>query len=366
MNRVYFDECGNTGQNLVDDQDPIFVLASCRFSAAAEKQVLEHFKNYKGPELKYSRLRRTDAGQRSVLRFLEDSAVESSAAAAFVIHKPFMIVTKYCDVVLEPSVREAGLNFYERGLNIATANLLTTTMPVFLNPKTWTHFLSAFVNVVRERSAGAFGDLIRLAELIHSHLENTQRDMANWFAPVLLLRREEFFETLGDHELDPLVTSYYLLVDHWGKKLGDRFEMCADQSKVLVKERDHLLALADPDIAPVEQGFDRRKMQFPLKIAGIRAVDSVVERQVQLADIIAGVLAGALKSPDRTKEGTFAYRALKLCFGKQFYIDGVWPNTEVDPKKLGTDELPSKSQFDLPTYTMMVGQKHPTTRKPKK
>jgi len=53
MNRVYFDECGNTGQNLVDDQDPIFVLASCRFSAAAEKQVLEHFKNYKGPELKY-------------------------------------------------------------------------------------------------------------------------------------------------------------------------------------------------------------------------------------------------------------------------------------------------------------------------
>jgi len=366
MNRVYFDESGNTGQNLLDAADPIFVLSSCRFSTDAEKQALEHFKSYKGSELKYSRLRKTEAGQRAVLRFLEDTLMDSLSAAAFVIHKPFMIVTKYCDMVLEPSAREAGLNFYERGLNIATANLLTTTMPVFLNPKTWNNFLAAFVRVVRERTQVAFMDFVRLAELVHSHLNHTERDMANWITPVLLLRQEEFFKTLGEHELDPLVPSYYVLADHWGRRLGERFEIWADQSKVLVKERERLLALADQDIAPVVQGFDRRQMEFPLKVASINAVDSTAERQVQLADVIGGTLAGALKSNNRGKDGTFENRALKTCFERRFYIDGVWPSAEIDPKQLETDKSPSKDQFDLPTYTMMVGQKHPATRRPRR
>jgi hypothetical protein len=156
-----------------------------------------------------------------------------------------------------------------------------------------------------------------------------------------------------------------VLADYWGKRLGESFEIWADQSKVLVKERERLLALSDQDITPVEQGFDRRKVQFPLKIANITAVDSTAERQVQLTDIISGVLAGALKSGNRATEGTFENRALKQCLQKQFYFDGIWPNTEIDPKQLGTDIPPSEGQFDLPTYTMMVQQQHPSTRRPK-
>lgn len=222
----------------------------------------------------------------------------------------------------------------------------------------------AFVRVVRERTPNSFRDFVRLAELIYNHLRHTQRDLAYWIAPVLLLRPHEFLRTLNDHELDPIVPAYYVLVNHWGKLLGERFEIQADQSKVLVKARERLLALSELDIAPVEQGFDHRKMEFPLKVASITPVDSAKERQVQLADVLAGVTAAALKSENRTKEGSFENRTLKLCFEKRLVVDAMWPDRAVDPKELGTDEPPKAGQFDLPTDTMMVGQKHPATRKP--
>lgn len=136
MKSVYFDESGNTGEDLLNLDNPMFVLSSCSFSADQEHTLVQHFSHYPGPELKCSRLRKTEAGRRAILQFLENSAVDATSAAAFVIHKPFMIVTKYCDIVLEPSARESRLNFYERGLNLATANLLTTVRPVYLNPKT--------------------------------------------------------------------------------------------------------------------------------------------------------------------------------------------------------------------------------------
>lgn len=366
MRTVYFDESGNTGQDLLNPDDPMFVLASCCFDADQQKTLLQHFSHYIGPELKASRLRKTAAGQRAILEFLEHSSVNSSTAAAHVTHKPFMVVTKYCDIVLEPSARAAGLNFYERGLNIAVANLLTTSMPVFLNPRSWKSFLAGFVRVVRERSQVAFRDFVRQAELIHSHLQHTNPEMANWFAPVLMLRPEELLPLLDGRELDPLVPAYYILVDHWGKTLGERFEIRPDQSKALAKERARLLDLADQEIAPVRQGFDRRTMEFPLKVAAITPVDSATVRQVQLADVVAGVLTGALKSKDRAKDGTFEHRALRLCFDKCLVVGAVWPTQDVTPEQLGTDEPPSEGQFDLARYTTMVAQKHPATRKLKR
>jgi hypothetical protein len=365
MNRVYFDESGNTGEDLWNAEDPIFVLSSCRFSPESEKDLLDYFKHYRGPELKFSRLRRNEAGRFAVLRFLEDPRINSSSVAAFIVHKPFMVVTKYCDLVLEPSAREAGLNFYERGLNIATANLLTTVMPVVLTPTTWNNFLRGFVRIIRERTHAAFNEFSRIAELIYAHLEHSNKELSYCIAPALLVRPAEFFSLLGDHVLDPIIPSYYVLSDYWGRSLQQSFEICADQSKVLVKERQRLLALGDQNITAVEQGFDRRKMQFPLKVGTINAVDSTVERQVQLADIISGSLSGALKSDDRRKDGTFENQILKICFSRKFYVNAIWPDKEVDPKRLETDEPPSEGQFDLPTYTMMVHQQHPITRKPK-
>ena len=180
-----------------------------------------------------------------MLAFLASAQVTSKTAAAFVIHKPFMVVTKYCDLVLEPSFRKAGLDFYKRGTNIATANILTTTMPVFLNPTTWSNFLSLFVRVVRERTPSLFNEWRRLAELIFAQLEHTERESADFFAPVFLMSdSSELFAGLGDDELDAgvdLALEIVALVDHVGD-VGARARFPLEEQD-LVENPEHLVRI---------------------------------------------------------------------------------------------------------------------------
>ncbi len=334
MMQIFVDECGNTGQNLIDEADPIFVLASCSFTDAEEHDLVSHFRDFKGPEFKFSRLRRRAAGQKAVLDFLGASALTPETTVAYVIHKPFMVVTKYCDLVLEPSFRELGINFYKRGMNIAIANLLTTIMPVVLNPASWSRFLKLFVRVIREQTPKAFSEWQKSAELIYSYLEHTDRDASHYFIPLLQMNScVGFLKTVNSDELDPLIPAYHATVDHWGKSLGCLFEVVADESKVLARERARLLMFSDPSLKPASVGYDRRKIDFPLKVADVIAVDSTASRQVQFADILSGAIANALKARLNRplQPGSFPHDALELCFSKKLIIGGVWPTSEVEP-----------------------------------
>jgi hypothetical protein len=366
VTKVFFDESGNTGQNLIDEADPIFTLASCSFNAAEEHESLLHFREFQGPELKFSRLRKSPKGQRAVLAFLKTASVTSENCGAVVFHKPFMVVTKYCDVVLEPSFRQAGLDFYERGLNIATANLLATTMSALLNPVTWLNFLSLFVRVVRERSPVLFSEWKRSAELIYAHLEYSNREMAYFIAPVFLMSDcSELMAMLDENELDPLVPAYHAIVGHWGRQIGCNFEVIADNSKVLAQARQRLLTLSDPNLKSFSAGYDQRRMEFPLKVSDIVAVDSTAFRQVQLADVLGGAITMALKARIKgpLQPASFAFEILKTCFSKGLIVHGLWPGREVDPSKLGTDIPPQPNDIDLAPYTAMILKAHPSTKK---
>jgi hypothetical protein len=277
-----------------------------------------------------------------------------------------MVVTKYCGLVLEPSFRKAGLDFYKRGANIAIANILTTTIPIFLNTTTWFNFFSLFVRVIRERKPPLFNEWRSLAELIFSHLGNKNRKLADLFAPILIMRDcNELFETLGEDELDPLVPAYHCIVDYWGRSIGSLFEVIADESKVLAKERGRLLALSNQNLKPFDAGYDRRRIEFPLKVADIMTVDSTTQPQIQLADVIGGAITCAAKA--RTKgvlqTGTFAHNVLDLCFSKGIIIGAVWPNADVDPRDLETDIEPDPKDVDLATYTASILKSHPSTKK---
>jgi hypothetical protein len=342
------------------------VLASCSFDPSQEQEAFAHLQVFKGPELKFSRLRKSPADQRAVLAFLNSSCITSATAAAIVFHKPYMVVTKYCDLVIEPSMREGGVDFYARGANIAATNLLATTMPVFLNPKSWSDFLALFVRVVRERTPALFEEWRRSAELIHSHLQHTEPTLASSFAPLLLMHdADQLFRTLSHDELDPLVPAYCSMAGYWGKSIAGLYELIADESKVLARQRDRLLALSDPNLKSVTIGYDRRKMDLPLQVADITAVDSTSHRQVQFADILAGAIASAAKARAKgpLQAGTFPRQVFEACFAKRIIIDAVWPNHEVDPKDLGTDIKPGPDDVDAATYMAMALKGHPATRK---
>ena len=119
---LWFDESGHTGEDLLNPDQPVFVLASSNVSQeAAERLVQTHFAGVRAAELKHGALSKHERGRRQVLGFLEDPAVEGMFAVD-IWHKEFTLFTTLVDCWVETAMHRDGVDLYNRGGNIALAN----------------------------------------------------------------------------------------------------------------------------------------------------------------------------------------------------------------------------------------------------
>ena len=107
---VYFDESGNTGQDLLNRDQPVFALASVHFEPETQAELAAIFAGTRATELKYSALKRNSRGQQMVLEFLRHSAVTAASVKVALIDKRFMLYAKLVDVVHERLAHAQGLN----------------------------------------------------------------------------------------------------------------------------------------------------------------------------------------------------------------------------------------------------------------
>lgn len=112
---ICFDEAGNTGQHLVDPNQPVFTTAGVMLS----KEDLGAIRNLLGwrpdEELHFSVLRRSRSGRRRIVELCKSGFANVRVVKAFAIHKPFMVTAKIIDMLMEPLAREHGLDMYQRG-----------------------------------------------------------------------------------------------------------------------------------------------------------------------------------------------------------------------------------------------------------
>ena len=150
---VAFDETGNAGQALLDPAQPVFVLASVYLDDPAATQALALIKPPNAREAKFSSLRTSGPGRRRVLSLLCEPWIDSTRIKAVVYHKPFMVTTKIVDMLLEPLALQRGVDLYADGGDLATANLLHMTGPVFCGADAYAEMLRRFVDMVRFTNA---------------------------------------------------------------------------------------------------------------------------------------------------------------------------------------------------------------------
>lgn len=131
MTTIYCDEAGNTGANILNPEQPFFVLASNDLSDEEANSLLEHVRLAQGAEPKFSTLRRRPEGIARVIRLLADPRLNADRVRISVFHKRYMVVSKMVDLVAESLIHHIGGDLYERGANIAMSNLLYYCMPVF-------------------------------------------------------------------------------------------------------------------------------------------------------------------------------------------------------------------------------------------
>lgn len=332
---IYCDEAGNSGANLLDPEQPFFVLASNNYTAEEAIELLELVRSPQGGEPKFSTLRKSNGGRERLRAFLQHDLIRTDRIFTDTYHKRFMVVTKMVDLIAETLIHKVGGDLYERGANIAMSNMLFGCMPVFCSEEVTTHFLQSFVRLIRDpqlKHVLMFHDAGRQM-IERSSSEPFKRDL-DWFT------NPSFFDDWWDDHinwssLDPAIPALFNHVVEWGSRQEDRFHIVHDSSKpILATQHEFEEMMALEGEASTEIGRDRRKIQFPLRALSLSQAPSDARPQLQIADLCAGITNHFFKArlSQKTDDLTDAAEAA----GVGAWGSGLFAGVGVSPEELGT------------------------------
>src|SRR6266446_9402511 len=107
--RIYIDECGYTGDDLFNVNQPIFCLASTSLSEEKCQELKDiYFGKVKSKELKHSQLAKNKSQQIMVIDLLRDLKKISETIKFSIAHKRFALLTKIADLIVEPIFYDNG------------------------------------------------------------------------------------------------------------------------------------------------------------------------------------------------------------------------------------------------------------------
>lgn len=342
---VYCDEAGNSGPALLDPQQPVFILASHNYSEDEAKELLQVAISDQGGEPKFSTLRKSNAGTKRLIDFINQLGLSPERIVSTVVHKEYLIVTKIVDAIVEHMAHRDGIDLYERGANIALANLHYYATRTFCNPKAFSGMLQGFVKMIREPTREHIN---RFYYWIRRVYETSKEEQRSPIAP--LLASEQFIDQILEgnpaRSIDPALQSFVTHCVIWGdQRLKCEFRMFHDRSKPLYAERDTISAFMDPNVEPAIIGYDRRKFTFPLRARVLEFGDSKESPQLQLADLIAGsVMAwAASKASDLYSDLALDLEGVGI---ERLVTNSLWPSLAITPEELGTSEVGGINAID--------------------
>lgn len=329
---VAFDESGNSGGNLLDSEQPVFVLASVHLADDVAKELV----GSDSKELKFARLKCSAQGRKRILDILDSPALGPNRVLVAGIHKPFMVIAKMVDLLVEPLAYTAGIDLYVRGINLGMANMWHFVMPVCIGRKRFQALRVAFVNMVRTprpKNIEQFYSIVADA-IQHARLD----DFADDLEMLLATRRiaESYMNDWDSSDLDPAIPAFADHASTWTGTFGTEFVIAHDESKPLAQQQVILEAMMSTKEETVVIGYDRRKKVFPIHANGIEFRNSSECPQIQVADIVAGAVAHSLRQAFHTKPDSFVDELLSTRTLSGPYYP-LWPELKVTPGELGTD-----------------------------
>lgn len=339
MATVFCDEAGNTGANLLDKDQPFFVLASNNFSAEEAEELLGHVQLPRDSEPKFTTLKKSGAGVAKLIRFLSDPRLSNERVVVDVFHKPFMVVTKLVDLVAETLIHQIGGDLYQHGANIAMSNMLHYCMPAFCGQDNTDRFLQSFVDLVRKQEQAHIAAYYEAGSSMLEACKNEsfKEDLFLFTDPRLFT--SWFGGEIDSHSLDPAIPALFGHIAVWGARVHDRFDVVHDDSKpILATQSTFESMMARPQQESALVGYDRRKFRYPLRAKSLSQANSKTHPQIQVADLCAGVINHFSKCRMANNFDELAIATREL--GRIGWVfDCVIPTTDVTPEALGTAEV---------------------------
>ncbi len=349
MTTIFLDESGYTGQDLLNIDQPIFVLATLHYSEIESQRMKESvFKKVASSELKYNTLRKRPY---IVLDFLEEISKNRESVIIFVAHKRFVVFLKLVNHIIAPIIlEEEGINLYEFGDDFALANLLFYKLPTLGGKQFCEDLLKSFQNMMRSLNAGTYNKFFSLLSQVR-YLEGINE--LRWLSLVAQTNRYQWLNQfkaeyegvkLPTRPLEIGLTGTIALMANWQKSISGEITLIHDDSSRMSAELRFWTAISDPKQPPAFFGPDR-DYAFPINVKETRLEDSKKFAGLQLADVIAGSAADWAKSHLREGEQNEYYRELGSIMPK-FCMNLIWPSPPEELQKLFISTYNVMPMFD--------------------
>lgn len=299
---LYFDESNYTGYNLLDADQPVFVITSSDIGDEEAEEILRgSFPGYKGGEFKAGRIWK-DREKRPLAKFGESISGFNGRIFSYAIDKRFAVLTKAIDFLIEPQVYYSGYDWYKNGYCWRFANMTHFALSEFAPPGLYESIVrtyQAFSRSPTENSLKVMQHALRLmANSVNGEIQSVMEQFA--------LGAEmfhEFHDLETFHGSDELqVTTMVSLVAAWRQKFTEDFVVVHDNTANFYRRRALWEKIVGPDApAQLHPLGDGTFVQYPLRVIRTEGVDSKTSSAVQLCDIVAG-LAAKVQNPNRTDE----------------------------------------------------------------
>src|ERR1700746_3894674 len=183
---VYFDESRSTGPDLLNEDQPVFTLASVCIPQTVAKELIDLFQPSQFIELKFASLKKSARHMSNVLRLLQSDDVNENTVKVYAVHKRYMLTAKIVDIFYEPQFRQHGIDLYEQGACHGLANLIFTTYPVYLGGDRFENLLRKIQTFIREGDEVSVQKLRYEVKLIYKKLQGYGREVAQTFLNMVL------------------------------------------------------------------------------------------------------------------------------------------------------------------------------------
>lgn len=303
--KIAFDESGNTGQNLLDSNQPYFALASVGVSQQDISELTGIF-NSSAKELHFTNLKKYKSSRNELIKFLNHELINFDNIKYQITDKKFALINHIVDRFIEPVLYNNEINIYEDNSHIILSNLIFIFGNQAWDSEKFNDFLNSFQDFIRNPSEETINEFYCSTENLIESIKNP--DQTKNLDLILESKKikESIIDGIEKYSFDLIFPSFNLLADSWYKQLNSSFEVIHDNSKAIAFYEKMLEFLSDPKkMVEMEVGYGTRKMSYPLKFSNIELVDSIIFKEIQIADLIASSLTFGLKNQDKISNDAF-------------------------------------------------------------
>lgn len=298
---IFVDESGFTGNDLLNTDQPYFVLSSVSVSEADAQYLVEKTKKdfrIQANELKASQLLRTSRGRDAVNYILHNLQGRYALSCN---DKSYNLCCKFFEYVFEPVLQRNNSIFYANNFHLFIAN--TIYLFSVNEDKAASEILVSFAKMMRELNFDGLRNFFSstVSPGMPDDVFLPMVDFMEGFSDEIIEELEvlKITDDQGKWILDLSFSSLCSLLRHWAERHSELLVVC-DPSKPLAALTDSLDVMIGRT--------DRPKINFPGKSQfspifnlkeSIQFRDSKVSAGVQLADVLASSAVFALKQKDK-------------------------------------------------------------------